>query len=94
MSTYERYYQRFEGGLFAGVSVGVLVSSIVGGIAAMAVLLNGTSLVQMAQLFLVVVAAIGFNGSVLSQQPARVIYNFLIASVAVNTLIAIVNFAL
>ncbi len=94
MSTYEKYYERFEKGLFASVSMGVLVSSCVGGIAAMAVLMNGTSLFQMVQLFLVVAGAIGFNGTILSQQPARTIYNFLIVSLTVNVLIATLNFAL
>jgi len=94
MSTYEKYYERFESGLFASVSMGILVSSCVGGIAAMAVLMNGTNLFQMVQLFVVVMGAIGFNGTILSQQPARTIYNFLIASLTINILIAIVNFAL
>lgn len=93
MSTYEKYFERFEKGLFASVSMGILVSSCVGGIAAMAVLMNGNGLAQMLQLFLVVVGAVGFNGTILSQQPPRVIYNFLIGSLLLNTLIAFVNFA-
>lgn len=80
--------------MFASVSMSVLVSSCVGGIAAMAVLMNGTSPVQMIQLFLVVVGAIGFNGTILSQQTPRVIYNFLIGSLTMNILIAVINFAM
>ncbi|NUY80268.1 hypothetical protein HUK80_05115 [Flavobacterium sp. MAH-1] len=94
MSTYDRYFHKFESSFFASITMGVLVSSIMGGIAAMAVLQNGTSFAQMAQLFFVVVAAIGFNGSILSQQSPRTIYNFLIASLMFNTMIAIVNFAM
>lgn len=93
MSTYSKYLDRFEHGLFANVSIGVLVQSCVGGIAAMAVLMNGTSLFQMIQLFLVVALCIGFNGAVLSQQKPKTMYNLLIASIALNTLIALVNFA-
>ncbi|RZJ68484.1 MAG: hypothetical protein EOO50_01445 [Flavobacterium sp.] len=94
MSTYEKYFGQFEKGLFASVSLGILVSSCVGGIAAMAILMNGNSLGQMLQLFVVVVGAVGFNGTILSQQPPRVIYNFLIGSLIVNTIIAVINFAL
>lgn len=94
MSTYSKYFHKFESSFFASITMGVLVSSIMGGIAAMAVLMNGTSPFQMMQLFLVVVAAIGFNGSILSQQTPRTIYNFLIASLTLNTLIAVINFAL
>ncbi|MBD3581718.1 hypothetical protein [Flavobacterium selenitireducens] len=94
MSTYDKYYEKFESSFFASITVGILVSSILGGIAAMAVLMNGTAPIQMIQLFVVVVAAMGFNGSILGQQTPRTIYNFLIGSLAVNTLIAIVNFAL
>lgn len=94
MSTYEKYFEQFERGFFASVSMSILVSSCVGGIAAMAVLMHGNGFAQMAQLFLVVAGAIGFNGTILSQQPPRVIYNFLIASLTMNILIAIVNFAI
>jgi len=94
MSTYNKYFQRFEASFFASITMGVLVSSIMGGIAAMAVLMNGTSPFQMMQLFFVVVAAIGFNGSILSQQSPRTIYNFLIASLTLTTIVTTINFAL
>jgi len=94
MSTYNRYFHKFEDSFFASISIGVLVSSIMGGIAAMAILMNGTSLGQMTQLFLVVVAAIGFNGTILSQQSPRTIYNFLICSLILTSAIACINFAL
>lgn len=93
MSTYSKYLSRFEHGFFANISIGVMTQSCIGGIAAMAVLMNGNSLFQMIQLFIVVALSIGFNGSVLSQQTPKTIYNLLIVSVIGNTLIAIANFA-
>ncbi len=93
MSTYENLYEKFESGFFASSSIGVLVQSCVGGIAAMAVLMHGNGLIQMFQLFIVVTCGIGYNGAILSQQKPRTVYNLLIASIVVNTLLAVFNFA-
>lgn len=94
MSTYEKYYGRFEHGFFASSSIGVLVQSCVGGIAAMAVLENGNNIIQMIQLFLVVAFSVSYNGAILSQQKPKVVFNMLILSLTVNALLALVNFAL
>lgn len=93
MSTYDKYYEKFEDGFFANSTVGVLVQSCVGGVAAMAVLQNGTSFAQMLQLFLVVSCSIGYNGAILSQQKPKIIFNMLLLSVGLNLLIATLNFA-
>lgn len=92
MSTYAKIYNRFEHGFFGSITLGILASSCLGGIAAMAVLQNGTSLGQMFQLFLVVGSAMTFNGSVLSQQKPKTIFNLLIVSIVVNTILTTINF--
>jgi hypothetical protein len=92
METYHRLYERFEHGFFANSTLGVLVQSCVGGIAAMAVIENGNGLFQMFQLGLVVMVSIGYNGCILAQQKPKTVFNVLIASVTVNTLLAAVNF--
>lgn len=78
---------------FANCAITVLVQSCMGGIAAMAVLMNGTGLLQMSQLFMVVILSIGFNGTILSQQKPKVIYNAFLISFSVNLLLAVINFA-
>ncbi len=93
MSTYDKIYSKFEYGFFGSIVLGVLASSCIGGIAAMAVLENGTSPFQLFQLFLVVAASMTFNGSVLSQQKPKVVFNLLLASLITNTVLAILNFA-
>jgi len=93
MSTYTKYYEQFEHGFFAGSTLGVLVQSCVGGIAAMAVLQNGTSIIQMIQLFLVVALSTAYNGSILSQQKPKIVFNLLLLSVGLNLIIALLNFA-
>jgi hypothetical protein len=93
MSTYEKYFGEFERMFFANCAITVLVQSCVGGIAAMAVLMNGTNLAQMVQLFFVVILSIGFNGTILSQQKPRVIYNAFLLAITANVLLAVINFA-
>jgi len=92
MSTYQKYYDRFENGLFGNCTLGILASSCLGGIAAMAVLMHGNGIGQMIELFLVVCVSMMFNGAVISQQKPKTIFNLLIVSVVVNTLLFAFNF--
>ena len=92
MSTYARVFGEFEQSFMGATTVAVLAQSCLGGIAAMAVLMNGTSVGQMIQLFMVVCCCIGFNGAVLSQQKPKVVFNILIVGVIVNVILATVNF--
>ena len=92
MNTYDKYLGRFEHGFFANSTLGVLVQSCIGGIAAMAVLENGNSLMQMIQLFFVVMLAVGYNGAILSQQKPKVVFNTLLLSIVVNTVLIAFNF--
>ncbi|MBF0694204.1 MAG: hypothetical protein IR153_04005 [Flavobacterium sp.] len=91
MSTYEAFYGKFERNIMGFTATGVLVQAIVGGIAAMYVLMNGTSIRQMMQLFVVVACCMIFNGAVLSQQKPRVVYNLLIVSLVANFIITMIN---
>ena len=92
MITYNKVYQDFEKSFIGVTTIGVLVQSILGGIAAMAVLTHGNNFVQMAQLFLVVCACLCFNGAVLSQQKPKVTFNILIIGILVNVALATINF--
>jgi len=94
MSTYEKYFGEFEKMFFANCAVTVLVQSCVGGIAAMAILMNGTGIAQMLQLFAVVILSIGFNGTILSTQKPKVVYNAFLLALTVNLILAVINFAL
>ena len=93
MSTYQKYYGTFERSYMGFTTISVMIQSIIGGIAAMAVLMHGNSLGQMFQLFLVVCGCVMFNGAVLSQQKPKVVFNILIMSFITCTIIAIINFA-
>lgn len=91
MATYQVYFENYKRGLMGNNTLSILGLSCLGGIAAMLVLMNGNSLFQMVQLFLVVIACSGFNGTVLAQLKPTVIFKYLIAAVATCALIIIAN---
>lgn len=92
MITYNRLYTEFESGFIGITTIAILAHSCLGGIAAMAILKNGTSPFQMFQLFLVVAFCMMFNGSVLSHQKPKIVLNLLIIGTIANVLIAAFNF--
>lgn len=91
MSTYQNLLQNYTRGYLGFSTLGVMVQSCVGGLAAMAILMNGNTLAQMVQLFLAVVLCVSYNGALLSQLPAKVTFNLFWASITINTLLFIVN---
>lgn len=92
MSLYNKYFGVFERGFIGYSTLGVLAQSCMGAIAAMAILQNGTSLPNMIQLFLIVASCMAFNGSVLAQQKPKVVFNILIWSMVLSTVLSVVNF--
>lgn len=91
MSAYQRVYGSFEQGFIGSCTICILVQSCIGSVAAMTILMGGTGLMQMVQLFFVVSACMLFNGAVLSQQKPRVVFNLLLWSVGICSLLATYN---
>ena len=91
MSYYQKYLQDYTRGFMGFNTLGILGLSILGSIAAMFVLQNGTTPAQMIQLFFVTIFCMSFNGAVLSQQKPKVVFNMLIATVLVTTIITLIN---
>jgi hypothetical protein len=91
MSTYQNLLQNYTRGYMGFSTLGVMVQSCVGGLAAMAILMNGNNLVQMAQLFVAVVLCVSYNGALLSQLPAKVTFNLFWASITINAALFVVN---
>lgn len=91
MRIYELLYKDFEE-LFLGYStVAIILSSCLGSAAAMLILMNGHDFIQMTQLFLVVVVCMGYNASVLAQMKKRFVFNALIVSLLVSTVLLVLN---
>jgi len=84
MTIYNKQLLEFKRDFFAGATTGILVSSCLGSIAAMLILMNGHTAIDMIQLGLVVIASMWYNASVLAQLKARFVFNSLIVSIVLS----------
>ena len=91
MNFYQKQLSEFTRDFYAGASTGIIVSSCLGSIAAMLVLMNGHGLAEMIQLGLIVVVCMWFNASVLAQLKAKFVFNSLIMSLLVSTSFILIN---
>lgn len=90
---YNKLFKDFEQ-LYLGYSaVAIILSSCLGSAAAMVVLMNGHDFTQMVQLFLIVVACMGYNSTVLAQMKPKFVFNSLLLSLAVSTILLLLNVA-
>lgn len=91
MKFYQQQLSEFTEDYFAGATTGILVSSMMGSIAAMLILMNGHGLLDMVQLGLIVVVCMWFNASVLAQLKAKFVFNSLIVSLLVSTIFILIK---
>ena len=91
MGIYQKQLSEFTRDFYAGASTGIIVSSCLGAVAAMLVLMNGHELAQMIQLGLIVVVCMWFNASVLAQLKPKFVFNSLIISLLVSTFFILIN---
>lgn len=91
MTVYQKTFQNFEEGYLGFTTLAIIGQSCLGGAAAMYILQNGISLLQMIQLALVVVASSFVNGAILSQQKHKLVFNLIIASVVISVLAILIN---
>jgi hypothetical protein len=91
MKLYNLLYEDFEE-LFVGYSaLAVILSSCIGSAAALVILMNGHDVFQMVQLFIVVVVCMAYNATVLAQLKPKIVFNSLIISLVVSTILIIYN---
>lgn len=72
-------------------AMAVIGQSCLGGAAAMYVLANGTSILQMTQLAIIVLACIFVNTSILAQMKHKIVFNLLILSAVLSVSLIILN---
>lgn len=94
MKIYKSLLDDFSQLYLGYASVAIIFSSCLGGAAAMLILLNGHGLVEMIQLFLVVAVCMIYNSTVLLQMKPKFVFNALLVSLAVSSIVALVNIAL
>lgn len=91
MKLYKLLYEDFEK-LYVGYSaLAIILSSCLGAAAAMVILMNGHDMVQMGQLLLVVAVCMNYMASVLAQMKPKFVFNSLIVSLAVSSILLIIN---
>jgi hypothetical protein len=91
MRLYNTLYKDFEE-LFVGYSaVAIILTTCLGAAAAMVILMNGHDLIQMAQLFLVLVGTLIYLVSVLAQMKPKFVFNSLILSLVLSSVLLLIN---
>lgn len=91
MRLYNTLYKDFEE-LFVGYSaVAIILTTCVGAAAAMVILMNGHDLIQMSQLFLVLVGAMAYLVAVLAQMRPKFVFNSLILSLLISSILLLIN---
>ncbi|APG59128.1 hypothetical protein [Christiangramia salexigens] len=91
MSNYQKQLSEFTRDYFAGATTGIILSTGLGSIAAMFILMNGHGIYEMIQLGIIVVVCMWYNASVLAQLKPKFVFNSLIVSVTVSLVLLILN---
>lgn len=91
MSAYKNLLENYTRGYLGFSTLGVMIQSCVGGLAAMAILMHGNTPAQMVQLFIAVVLCVSYNGALLSQLSPKITFNLFWASITFNSFLFVLN---
>ncbi|MFL9830336.1 hypothetical protein ACSV4D_00285 [Flavobacterium sp. ARAG 55.4] len=91
MTLYNTTFENFNKSYIGSATMAIIGQSCLGATAAMFILSNGTSVVQMVQLAIIVFANIFANTSILAQLSHRTVFNLIISSVFLSILLIIIN---
>ena len=91
MKLYKNLLVDFEEMNLGYSAMGIIASSCLGSVAAMLILMNGHGFLDMFQLFIVVVACMGFNTVILAQFKPKVVFNALLISLAISASFILIN---
>jgi hypothetical protein len=91
MTLYNKTFADFQKSYLGIVPMTIIGQSCLGSAAAMYVLKNGTSLLQVFELALVVIISMSVNAAIISQLKPKTVFNLLIASVILNTFMIVTN---
>ena len=91
MTLYQSTFDTFNRNYMGSAAMAVIGQSCLGGAAAMYILSNGTSIFQMVQLAIIVLACIFVNTSILAQMKHKVVFNLLILSSVLSVFFILLN---
>ncbi|MDH7448301.1 hypothetical protein [Aquimarina sp. 2201CG14-23] len=89
---YSKLLKDFREMYMAYIPLMIILSSCLGSVAAMYILMQERSASQVIELTLCVIICMAFNASILAQMKPKFVFNLLIASLTINTLLVILNF--
>ncbi|WP_432411216.1 hypothetical protein [Rasiella sp. SM2506] len=81
----------FSENLYLYIPLTIILQSCVGSIAAMLILMQGTSLLTFVQLLVCTVLCMGYNGALLAQLKPTISFWLLLVSLSVNTALIFLN---
>ncbi|PKD20630.1 hypothetical protein APR41_13220 [Salegentibacter salinarum] len=91
MKLYQTLLADFEEMSMGYSAIGIIASSCLGSVAAMLILMNGHTFIDMLQLFIVVVVCMGFNTVILAQFKSKIVFNALLLSLAISSIFILIN---
>lgn len=83
---YTKVFNQFKEGYLGYATLGLLIQSCLGGIAAMAILHERTGFSQQIQLFMAVVLCMMYNASMMAGFNKKWVFNLLLASLLLNSI--------
>lgn len=91
MTLYNTAFQKFNSMYIGAAAISIIGQSCLGAAAAMFILSNGTSFLQMFQLTIIVFASMFANTSILAQMSHKTVFNLNILSVVLSIILIIIN---
>ncbi|MGO4772060.1 hypothetical protein ACEN2I_10365 [Flavobacterium sp. W22_SRS_FK3] len=91
MTLYQTTFENFNKSYMGSAAMAVIGQSCLGGTAAMYILSHGTSIGQMIQLAIIVLACVFANTSILAQMKHKVIFNLILLSAFLSVLFIFLN---
>ncbi|MEN2489161.1 hypothetical protein AAYQ05_15290 [Flavobacterium sp. B11] len=91
MTLYQTTFDIFNRNYMGSAAMAVIGQSCLGGAAAMYVLSNGTSIPQMIQLGIIVLACVFANTSILAQMKHKVVFNLIMVSTLLSVFFIFLN---
>lgn len=91
MGLYKKLYADFEALFLGYATLAIILTSCLGGAAAMLILMNGHNPVQMVQLFLVVAVCMWYNTTILATMKPKFVFNSLLVSLTVSSVLFVIN---
>ncbi len=91
MTLYQTTFDIFNRNYMGSAAMAVIGQSCLGGAAAMYVLSNGTSIPQMIQLGIIVLACVFANTSILAQMKHKAVFNLIMLSTFLSLFFILLN---